>query len=165
MIPLDFRTQPNPKRNVSNDSPADIAVSFSHDPVEEFVDQFEDHKEKSDLRGKLPTNSQATTVLVGAHNSLTCTVSAFVRLATGCELGNLAEVQIPIRFMFILLGPEDNGIDYHEVGRSFATLMADKLFLQSAYMAKVNCTSNLSQSLVDQPSFLCNLIFTRIQAR
>nr|AJQ31788.1 solute carrier family 4 member alpha [Stylophora pistillata] len=123
------------KQDVS-EFPANVAVSFSPDPVEGFVEQFDDHNKKSDLRGRLPENSQATTVLVGAHNGLSCTVSAFIRLAKGCELSNLAEVQIPIRFIFILVGPNDDRIDYHEVGRSFATLMADKLFLESAYLAK-----------------------------
>lgn len=76
-------------------------------------------------------------MLVGAHNGLSCTVSAFVRLAFGCELGNFAEVNIPVRFVFVLLGPDDDNVDYHEVGRSISTLMSDKIFLESAYRAKV----------------------------
>ena len=99
-------------------------------------DQFEDHK--SDIQRKIPENAQATTVLVGAHDSLSCIISAFIRLAGGCDLGNFAEVRIPVRFMFVLLGPEDDRMDYHEVGRSISTLMSDKIFLESAYQAKVS---------------------------
>ena len=86
----------------------------------------------------MPKNAEATTVLVGAHSDLTSPVSAFVRLGTGCNLGNLAEVSIPVRFLFITLGPSDNDINYHEVGRAFATLMSDKIFLEAAYRAKVS---------------------------
>lgn len=114
-------------------------MTVDHHPSDENMDQFvEEHNEKSDIRGKIPENAQATTVLVGAHNELSCIISAFVRLAGGCDLGNFAEVKIPVRFMFVLLGPEDDRIDYHEVGRSISTLMSDKIFLESAYQAKVN---------------------------
>ena len=44
---------------------------------------------------------------------------------------------IPVRFLFILLGPDDptKHFDYHEVGRSLSTLMSDKDFHNSAYTA------------------------------
>ena len=104
----------------------------------ENVDHLENHIEKSDIRNKIPANAQATTVLVGAHGKLSSPISAFVRLAGGCDLGDFAEVNIPVRFMFVLLGPEDDRVDYHEVGRSISTLMSDKIFLESAYQAKVH---------------------------
>ena len=99
------------------------------------------YKETSKIQAKIPENAQATTVLVGAHSGLSCVISAFVRLAGGCDLDNFAEVKIPVRFMFVLLGPEDDKVDYHEVGRSFSTLMSDKIFLEFAYQAKVNRAS------------------------
>ena len=103
----------------------------------ENVDHFEEYNEKSDIRNKLPANAQATIVLVGVHGELSSPISAFVRLAGGCDLGNFAEVKIPVRFMFVLLGPNDDKVDYHEVGRSISTLMSDKIFLESAYQAQV----------------------------
>ena len=42
-------------------------------------------------------------------------------------LGDLTEVPIPVRFIYFLLGPQDSELDYHEVGRSMATLMSDKV--------------------------------------
>ena len=42
-------------------------------------------------------------------------------------LGDLTEVPVPVRFIYLLLGPELEGgaQDYHEVGRAMATLMSD----------------------------------------
>ena len=40
-------------------------------------------------------------------------------------LGDLTEVPIPLRFIYLLLGPEQGMVDYHEVGRAMATLMSD----------------------------------------
>lgn len=111
-------------------------MRYQGDP--ENAGRSEQKREKSDICNKIPANAQATTVMVGAHDKLSCTISAFVRLAGGCDLGNFAEVNIPVRFMFVLLGPEDGRIDYHEVGRSISTLMSDKIFLESAYQARVS---------------------------
>lgn len=37
----------------------------------------------------------------------------------------ILQVKIPVRFMFVLLGPPKADIDYHEVGRSISTLMSN----------------------------------------
>ena len=54
-------------------------------------------------------------------------VYAFVRLAKGVTLPDLIEVPLPTRFLFVLLGPSNEHLRYHEVGRSIATLMADEV--------------------------------------
>ena len=54
---------------------------------------------------------------------------AFVRLSEGRNLGNLTEVPLPVRFLFVLLGPSDGHMDYHEIGRSISTLMANTVSL------------------------------------
>ena len=41
--------------------------------------------------------------------------------------GDLTEVPVPTRFIFILLGPQGNQMRYHEIGRSIATLMSDEV--------------------------------------
>lgn len=117
-----------------------VAV-VNHHSTDENLRIVENHKETSKIQGKIPENAQATTVLVGSHSGLSCVISAFVRLAGGCDLDNFAEVKIPVRFMFVLLGPEDHKVDYHEVGRSFSTLMSDKIFLEIAYQATVSLVS------------------------
>lgn len=47
----------------------------------------------------------------------------------------LTEVPVPVRFMFVLLGPRNFDLDYHEVGRSISTLMANEHFHAIAYKA------------------------------
>ncbi|KAK2830539.1 hypothetical protein Q5P01_018470 [Channa striata] len=48
----------------------------------------------------------------------------------------LTEVPVPTRFLFLLLGPHGKGPQYHEIGRSMATLMTDEIFHDVAYKAK-----------------------------
>jgi len=48
---------------------------------------------------------------------------------------SLTEVPVPVRFMFVLLGPLNFDLDYHEVGRSISTLMANEHFHAIAYKA------------------------------
>ena len=52
---------------------------------------------------KLPSNAEASNVLVGEVDSLPHTIIAFVQLASGALLGDLTEVPIPTRFIFVLL--------------------------------------------------------------
>lgn len=55
---------------------------------------------------------------------------AFVRLNEAVLLESVLEVPVPVRFIFVLLGPTQMNMDYHEIGRSFSTLMSDKVHLQ-----------------------------------
>lgn len=52
---------------------------------------------------------------------------AFVRLREAVELESVLEVPIPVRFLFVLLGPPTTSMDYHQIGRSISTLMSDKV--------------------------------------
>lgn len=52
---------------------------------------------------------------------------AFVRLQEAVELDAVLEVPVPVRFLFVLLGPSSTHMDYHEIGRSISTLMSDKV--------------------------------------
>ena len=85
---------------------------------------------------KLPEGSEASNVLVGEVDFLTHSIIAFVRLSEAQFLGDLTEVPIPTRFLFILLGPKGNHERYHEIGRAIATLMADEVFHEVAYKAR-----------------------------
>ena len=82
-------------------------------------------KQESDVKSKIPEGAEATTVLVGTLDELSQPVLAFVRLAKGCPL-NITEVSIPVRFLFVLLGPSSGEESYYEIGRSVATLMSDQ---------------------------------------
>ncbi|KAK1166087.1 sodium-driven chloride bicarbonate exchanger-like isoform X2 [Acipenser oxyrinchus oxyrinchus] len=85
---------------------------------------------------KIPPGAEASNILVGELECLNCPVVAFVRLSPAVLLSGLAEVPIPTRFLFILLGPLGKGQQYHEIGRSIATLMTDEVFHDVAYKAK-----------------------------
>lgn len=72
---------------------------------------------------------------VGAVDFLQQPTIAFVRLAEGILIPGVTEVPIPVRFIFILLGPKTIDLDYHEVGRAIATLMSNEQFHKIAYKA------------------------------
>ncbi|XP_044752342.1 sodium-driven chloride bicarbonate exchanger isoform X2 [Coccinella septempunctata] len=85
---------------------------------------------------KIPNGAEASNILVGEVNFLTKTAAAFVRLNTAIVLGDLTEVPVPTRFLFLLLGPPNNTGGYHEIGRAMATLMSDEIFHEVAYKAR-----------------------------
>ncbi|KAG7227528.1 hypothetical protein INR49_005343 [Caranx melampygus] len=85
---------------------------------------------------KIPAGAEACNVLVGELECLNKPVVAFVRLSPAVLLNGLAEVPIATRFLFILLGPMGRAPQYHEIGRSIATLMTDEVFHDVAYKAK-----------------------------
>ncbi|XP_069579397.1 sodium-driven chloride bicarbonate exchanger-like isoform X4 [Brachyistius frenatus] len=85
---------------------------------------------------KIPPGAEASNVLVGELEFLERPVVAFIRLSPAVLLNGLAEVPITTRFLFILLGPLGKGPQYHEIGRSIATLMTDEIFHDVAYKAK-----------------------------
>ncbi|KAM9307613.1 sodium bicarbonate cotransporter 3 [Gastrophryne carolinensis] len=85
---------------------------------------------------KIPPGAEASNVLVGEVEFLDRPIIAFVRLSPAILLSGLTEVPIPTRFLFILLGPTGKAAQYHEIGRSIATLMTDEIFHDVAYKAK-----------------------------
>uniref|UniRef100_A0A8C3HDU2 Anion exchange protein n=1 Tax=Chrysemys picta bellii TaxID=8478 RepID=A0A8C3HDU2_CHRPI len=92
-------------------------------------------KHELKLLEKIPDNAEATVVLVGCVEFLDQPTMAFVRLQAAVELDSVLEVPIPVRFLFVLLGPSSANMDYHEIGRSISTLMSDKQFHEAAYLA------------------------------
>uniref|UniRef100_A0A1A8GSN8 Anion exchange protein n=1 Tax=Nothobranchius korthausae TaxID=1143690 RepID=A0A1A8GSN8_9TELE len=97
------------------------------------------HRSKSKhelkLLEKIPENAEATVVLVGCVDFLEQSTMAFVRLQEAVELESVLEVPVPVRFLFVLLGPPTTSMDYHQIGRSISTLMSDKQFHEAAYLA------------------------------
>ncbi|XP_061143437.1 anion exchange protein 3 isoform X2 [Syngnathus typhle] len=87
------------------------------------------------LLAKIPRDAEAVIVLVGCVEFLEQPAMAFVRLNEAVLLESVLEVPVPVRFIFVLLGPSQSNVDYHEIGRSFATLMSDKSFHEVAYFA------------------------------
>ncbi|CAK6981775.1 anion exchange protein 2a [Scomber scombrus] len=92
-------------------------------------------KHEVKLMEKIPERAEATVVLVGSVGFLDQPSMAFVRLQEAVLLESVLEVPIPVRFLFLLLGPPTANMDYHQIGRSISTLMSDKNFHEAAYQA------------------------------
>ncbi|KAL8163915.1 UNVERIFIED_CONTAM: Electroneutral sodium bicarbonate exchanger 1 [Gekko kuhli] len=103
----------------------------SHDTTPTDLSKAELHFMK-----KIPIGAEASNVLVGELDCLTRPIVAFVRLTPAVLLSGMTEVPIPTRFLFFLLGPAGKAQQYHEIGRSMATLMTDEIFHDVAYKAK-----------------------------
>lgn len=54
---------------------------------------------------KIPKGAEASNILVGEVAFLEKPFSAFIRLQEAAILGDLTEVPVPTRFLFIMLGP------------------------------------------------------------
>ena len=74
---------------------------------------------------KLPPGAESATILVGEVEFVARPVCAFVRMKNDICLGNLTEVNVATRFIFVLLGPPGNAAKYHEVGRAVGACCSD----------------------------------------
>ncbi|KAM9226354.1 anion exchange protein 4 [Leptosomus discolor] len=91
---------------------------------------------KNRFKRKVPPGAEAAHVAVGEVEFLEKPFTTFIRLRQGTALGSLAEVALPSRFVFILLGPQAKVKAYREVGRAMATLLTDELFQRVARRAE-----------------------------
>lgn len=83
-------------------------------------------------------NMEASIVLSGVVDVLEKPAVAFVRLADSVVMDSALEAPVPVRFVFILVGPSNSGLDYHESGRAMGALMADWVFSLEAYLAQTD---------------------------
>ncbi|NXF54869.1 S4A4 protein, partial [Oceanites oceanicus] len=91
---------------------------------------------RNQFKKKVPPGAEAAHIAVGEVEFLEKLFAAFIRLQRGVALGSLAEVALPSRFLFILLGPRAKVKAYHEVGRAMAMLLTDELFQRVARQAE-----------------------------
>lgn len=116
--------------------------------------------QNENLLRRLPIGCEGAAVLTGQVDFLEQPTLALIRLTDSVKIPNLLEVAIPIRFLFILLGPRLEGLNYHEVGRSFSTLLSNSNFSSKAYSARnrrdlLNAINDfLDESLVLPPAKL-----------
>ncbi|THD24668.1 Anion exchange protein [Fasciola hepatica] len=85
---------------------------------------------------KIPPGSETSNILVGETSFLPAPITVFIRLKESVLLGDLTEVPVPTRFLFIHLGVTGNALKYREIGRSMGVLMSDEVFHDVAYKAK-----------------------------
>ncbi|XP_075027434.1 band 3 anion transport protein isoform X2 [Calonectris borealis] len=88
------------------------------------------------LPEKVPEDAEATLVLVGCAAFLEQPTLAFVRLKAAVTLDAVLDVPLPVRFLFVVLGPDTPHISYHEIGRAVATMMSERIFRRDAYLAE-----------------------------
>ncbi|XP_045178660.2 anion exchange protein 2-like isoform X2 [Mercenaria mercenaria] len=126
------------KTDVDNSMKVEDGVHIGLIPKEAYKEDSKDTRsdQKMSLMKRMSRDAEACTVLVGCVDYLEKPAMAFVRLAEKQVLDNLTEVPLPVRFVFILLGPENSSMDYHEVGRSISTLMSNQHFHDIAYRAE-----------------------------
>ncbi|KAG6938299.1 solute carrier family 4 member 1 (Diego blood group), partial [Chelydra serpentina] len=94
------------------------------------------HAPRKQLLEKIPEDAEATLVLVGRADFLDRPTLAFVRLREAAELDSVLQVPVPVRFLFMVLGPDSPHISYHEIGRAVSTMMAERGFRRDAYLAE-----------------------------
>uniref|UniRef100_A0A665U176 Anion exchange protein n=1 Tax=Echeneis naucrates TaxID=173247 RepID=A0A665U176_ECHNA len=70
-------------------------------------------------------NIEASVVLSGVLDFLQKPTVAFVRLSDSVVMESALESSVPVRFVFVLVGPDQNGMNYSEMGRAMGALMAD----------------------------------------
>ncbi|XP_057717604.1 solute carrier family 4 member 1a (Diego blood group) [Corythoichthys intestinalis] len=92
-------------------------------------------------------NMEASIVLSGSLDLLEKPVVAFVRLRDSVVMDSALECPIPVRFVFILVGPSQSGMDYSESGRAMGTLMADWVFCLEAFLAQTD--QDLTNAIAD----------------
>ncbi|XP_022056092.1 solute carrier family 4 member 1b (Diego blood group) [Acanthochromis polyacanthus] len=111
--------------------------SQSSDPESQtLTDKADLHKFSVKERRDESSCVEASMVLVGALDFLERATVVFVRLKEAAVFDSALEAPVPVRFVFVLVGPNKADIDYHETGRAMAALLADKVFNQAALQAK-----------------------------
>ncbi|XP_047739906.1 sodium bicarbonate cotransporter 3 [Hyalella azteca] len=96
------------------------------------------NKGNTNFMRKIPPGSEASNILVGEVNFLKRPFAVFIRLSEAAFMGNLTEVPVPTRFIFIHMGPQGGLSHFHENGRAMATLFSDEIFHEVAYKAQKN---------------------------
>uniref|UniRef100_A0A8C4GYJ6 Anion exchange protein n=1 Tax=Dicentrarchus labrax TaxID=13489 RepID=A0A8C4GYJ6_DICLA len=84
---------------------------------------------------------------IGALDLLEKPVVAFVRLTDSVVIESALESPVPIRFVFVLVGPSQSEIDYSQCGRAMGALMADWVFCLEAFLAQTN--TDLTNAIAD----------------
>ncbi|XP_011500555.1 PREDICTED: electroneutral sodium bicarbonate exchanger 1 [Ceratosolen solmsi marchali] len=116
-------------------SPSTVSITRNHS-ASALENGDANHRGNTHFMRKIPAGAEASNILVGEVDFLDKTLSAFIRLSQASIMGDLTEVPVPTRFIFILLGPAGGISNFHEIGRAMATLMSDEVFHDVAYKAK-----------------------------
>ncbi|CRK96261.1 CLUMA_CG009686, isoform A [Clunio marinus] len=117
---------------VSN--PATFKVEMEND--DERVTEEEQLVQNEYVLKRLPINCEGAAILAAVVDFLDHPTAVFIRLAESTKIANVLEVSLPVRFLFFIMGPKTEQLDYHEIGRSISTLLSNKHFRNCAYATK-----------------------------
>ena len=82
--------------------------------------------------------AEASTVLVANVTYILSPILVFVRLKASRVLGNLNEISLPVKCLFLLLSPEESGDEGFNIGRTIGILMSDDSFASLVYQCQVS---------------------------
>ncbi|XP_045177486.2 electrogenic sodium bicarbonate cotransporter 1-like isoform X5 [Mercenaria mercenaria] len=85
---------------------------------------------------KIPPGSEVVNLLVGEIPELDEIIAGFIRLKEACNIGDITEVDLNTKFVFIVLGPKLHLGHCAEMCRCMATLFTDEIFRCVAYRAE-----------------------------
>ncbi|XP_076110717.1 electroneutral sodium bicarbonate exchanger 1-like isoform X2 [Mytilus galloprovincialis] len=85
---------------------------------------------------KIPEGAQVANVWVGEIEDLKEPITAFIRLDKPRAIGDLTEVPLPTRFIFLHLSPVGEPGHIFAIGRAMSNMMVDVIFSEVAYKAK-----------------------------
>lgn len=89
-----------------------------------------DQQAREGITRKLDEDAEGALVMTAIEDSLKKPMTVLIRLANPQVHDGLLEAQVPLRFVFFLVGPEYSNVDYHEVGRAMSTLFSDDVSMR-----------------------------------
>jgi len=109
------------------------------------------------LAKKLPKNTEVANILIGQVEFVTERVMALCRLQSAALMGDLTEVAIPTRFVFLSLSPANTLDDreiWHasEIARSLGVLFSDKVSDHSCRTKRINSPGHLPTGTIPPKS-------------
>ncbi|CAF0993071.1 unnamed protein product [Adineta ricciae] len=139
-VMTDLQAKQSSSEQLSNTKGSDESVNqlrpanISHRPSQSQPKRSRDSGQpRSDLMRRIPDDAECAEVLIGGVKILTRPVMAFVRLSEGQHMVSMTEVPLPVKFIFVLIGPVLE--EYFEIGRSLSTLFSTPDFRAVAYQA------------------------------
>ncbi|KAL3855466.1 hypothetical protein ACJMK2_014677, partial [Sinanodonta woodiana] len=100
-----------------------------------------DAKINSRLMRKLPRGTEVANLMVGEVEQLSKKIGVFLRLNKARNIGNITEVNLCTRFIFIVLGPKNQLASCAAATRCMGALLTDEVVRSVFYNA--NCRSNI----------------------
>ncbi|KAK3611757.1 hypothetical protein CHS0354_014104 [Potamilus streckersoni] len=94
------------------------------------------HKTNSRFLRKIPSGTEVANLMVGEVEELSKRIGVFVRLKEAKNLGNITEVNLCTRFLFVCLGPKNQLASCVATTRCMGALLTDEVFSSMAYKAK-----------------------------